>query len=154
LRAAAEVRRHQHRHVEARRILRQSEAIVRRLRIQDFLPAVLSARGFLEVEAGRVDAAKKALREALRACNAVGEKVIRSDVVFKLAEIAYGCGDLKEARRFVREAIALNEAIGDPVWCRDCHVLAGMIADAAGNVRAAKIAATKAARWARRIPRG
>lgn len=154
LRAIAEVRRHQRRYGEARRILRQSEAIVRRLRINDFLPAVLSARGFLEVEAGRSGAAETALREALRACSAVGEKVIRSDVVYKLAEIAYGRGDLREAGRFVREAIELNEPIGDPVWCRDCHLLAAAIANDAGDVRAANAAAAKAARWARRIPRG
>lgn len=152
LRAIAEVRRHQERFGEARRILRQSEAIVRRVRINDFLPAVLSARGFLEVEAGRLEAAEAALQEALRACIAVGETVIRSDVVYKLAEIAYGRGELEDARRFVREAIALNEPIGDPVWCRDCQLLAAAIANDAGDVRAAKAAIAKAARWARRIP--
>jgi tetratricopeptide (TPR) repeat protein len=154
LRAIAEVRRHQRRYGQARRILRQSEGIVRCLRINDFLPAVLSARGFLEVEAGRLEAAEEALREALRACSAAGEKVIRSDVVYKLAEMAYGRGDLAEASRFIREAIALNEPIGDPVWCRDCHLLAAAIANDRGDARAAKAAIAKAVRWARRIPRG
>jgi tetratricopeptide (TPR) repeat protein len=154
LRAIAEVRRHQQKFSEARRLLRRSEAIVRRLGINDFLPAVLSARGFLEAEAGRLDRAEDALLEALQACRVVGESVIRSDVVYKLAELAYGRGDLATAQHFIREAIALNEPIGDPVWCADCYLLAAAIANDAGDTRGAKAAAAMASRWERRIPKG
>lgn len=153
LRAIAEVRRHQHRFAEARRLLKRSEAIVRRLRIHDFLPAVLSARGFLEAEAGRAGRAEAALREALEASRVVGDTVIRSDVVYKLAELAYGRGDLVTARRFAREAVVLNEPIGDPVWCADAHLLAAAIAQAEGDTRAANKALAAAARWSRRIPK-
>jgi tetratricopeptide (TPR) repeat protein len=122
-RAVAEVRRHQRKYRLARRLLNEAAGEFERIGTKDGLLAVLAARGFLEAEAGRHAEALEYLRRGYRLSRRLNETLIRSDIVYKLAELLLLRRRAGDALRYVDEAVELNRKVGDPVWVVDSLLL-------------------------------
>jgi tetratricopeptide (TPR) repeat protein len=122
-RSVAEVRRHQRKYRLARRLLIEAAKEFVKIGMKDGLLAARAAQGFLEAEAGRPKEALKYLRQGYRLSLGLNETLIRSDIVYKLAELLLPRRRVGDALRYVNEAVELNREIGDPVWLVDSLLL-------------------------------
>lgn len=122
-RAVAEVRRHQRKYSLARRLLDEAAEECHEIGMRDGLLTVLAARGFLEAEAGRHAEALEYLRRGYRLSRGLNETLIRSDIVYKLAELHLHGRRVVGALRYANEAVELNRKVGDPVWVVDSLLL-------------------------------
>lgn len=136
-RAEAEVRRHQKRYDEARQILSHAVKKLNATQRKDTWLLIRTAQGFLEFESGNYTKSTSYFLKADKLSNELNETTIRSDVVYKLAEIFYYRDDYEKALKYVDKAVKLNRQMGDPIWYVDSLLLKAEIIRHLGEHRRA-----------------
>jgi class 3 adenylate cyclase/tetratricopeptide (TPR) repeat protein len=113
---------------EARHLRDRGQAIFREMGILLRVGGSSLIGANIEVCAGDLPAAERALRDAVEVLERIGETGIRSTVIGYLAEVAYGQGKEEEAERFteISEALTASGDVASEVQWR--HVRAKILA--------------------------